>query len=226
MFFLTPFPPSLLFLMASIEIFQIIICMTFFSLGTNVFSLYFCAEINTVLFLSFLICTLTIDDVLLRIVSVAPILGTVSKACSHSWEEWVIFCRGPSYHLRLQSHISTSGKTPGTACVRATPGPWCCSGMGERRQVCVCLWAMRVRSWSARTELLVIISAFMYVAKSFLLAVIHRSFYISRCNYDADGNQIRERDVRWHRNTEHQALGSPAALCPRGRRHLSLLSLQ
>lgn len=69
-----------MFLIASIEIFQIKICITFFFLAQIYFSQYFCAEINTVLFLSFLICVLTIDCALLRIVSVAPILGKVLKA--------------------------------------------------------------------------------------------------------------------------------------------------
>lgn len=32
--------------------------------------------------------------------------------------------------------------------------------------------------------------------QSFLLAVIHKSSYIPRCNCDADGTQVRERYVR------------------------------
>lgn len=91
------------------------------------FPLYFCAEINTVLFLAFLICTLTIGCVLLRIVSVAPILVEILKPFPFSL---------PGRAVPISQGFSWApcdfhpAQTPRVVCGKITPSPRRCSGMG------------------------------------------------------------------------------------------------
>lgn len=90
-----------------------------------IFLLYFCAEINTVLFLAFLICALTMGCVLLRIVSVAPILVEILKP-------FLFSLLGRAAPILKGFSWAPSGfnpiPAPRVVCAGITPSP--CSTMG------------------------------------------------------------------------------------------------